>query len=148
MKMAKKTRPALTDEERAEKARLRDLIERHAPAWQAAHPGQGKLTQTKLGELVAQHRGDEVGQGAIWQYISTSSDTKLNADIVQVLAAIVGFEAAEVSPRFAPKAYALAATSSRAAEIMAQASRLPEDQQEWFLAMLRAAVEKAEEAGR
>lgn len=46
-----------------------------------------------------------MGQGAIWQYTSEKSDTKLNAPVVQAIAAIAGFDPSEVSPRFAPREY-------------------------------------------
>ncbi len=100
-------RPKLTQEEMSEKDRLLSLYKKHRPAWEAKSGGK-KLTQEQLGVLVGEMmRGEPLGQGAIWQYLNKKSNTKLNADFVQAVAAVLNFDPEEVSPRFAPKSYAL-----------------------------------------
>lgn len=106
MRMAKDDREPLTQEEAAEKGRLRDLIKKHSPQWEALHPHEGRLTQAKLGQIVGEMTRDEpVSQGMVWQYTSKTSATKLNAQFVQATAALLGFDVAEVSERFRPRVY-------------------------------------------
>lgn len=141
MQMAKKDRPALTAEERAEKFRLSSLIKKHSPSWQESNPGQGKLTQARLGDLVTQLRGKDLGQGGIWHYVSPESYTRLNPEIVQAIAHILGFDPGEVSPRFKPKPYAMPAATDIDAAIMAEVARLPIRYKELFLAQIAAAAD-------
>lgn len=104
MKMGeKKEKPKLTAEQRAEKRRLKALYLRLRPAWESTHPGV-KLTQAKLGEMVGEILGREpLSQGVIWQYMSETHDTKLNADFVQCVAAILEFDPAQVGTDYALK---------------------------------------------
>jgi len=108
-------KPPLTPEEREEKRRLAALFEASKPQWEESHGA--KLTQTLLAQLVGEMtKGEPITQGAIWQYLQEDHDTKLNAPVVQAIAAICGFEPSEVSPRFEPKEW-LRATLQATPEI-------------------------------
>lgn len=101
--MSKKIeRPPLTTEEIAEKRRLRLAIERHKSKWESANGT--KLSQERLGCAAAQviGRPEPFSQGAIWQYLSENSDTKLNPEFVQAVAKLLRFPIDEVAARFNP----------------------------------------------
>lgn len=99
--MQKSRKPPLTPEERAEKERLKAVFEREKPRWQAAN--KEKLTQDKLGDLVGQlMNGEPITQGAIWQYLSPSHNTKLNPDFVQAFCIVLGVDIKEIGERFLP----------------------------------------------
>jgi hypothetical protein len=149
MAMADNDRPELSEDEKQEKIRLRDLIARHRPEWERLNPREGKLTQGKLGQLVGELRGEEpLTQGGIWHYITPESNTRLNPDVVQAMAFIVGFDVADVSPRFAPKPYATPVDSEIDATIMAQIRRLPLSSKQQFLVMISAMADSIESSPR
>lgn len=102
-------KPPLTPEERAEKRRLLELFEKSKPAWQATHNGT-RLTQTLLAQVVGEMvNGEPMTQGAMWQYLKEDHNTKLNAPIVQAIAAVCGFDPKLVSPKYEPKEWLKAA---------------------------------------
>lgn len=120
MHMSRK-KPPLTPEDIAEKDRLNALVEASKPEFKEKH---GKrLTQTLLAEVVGEMvKGEPMTQGAIWQYLKSENPTKLNAPIVQAIAAVCDFDPELVSPRFAPKEWL------RPGESIGGLDDLPEDE--------------------
>lgn len=146
MRMAENDRPELTDDEKAEKIRLRAIIEKRKSVWEQNHPQAGRLTQARLGELIGELRGDApLTQGAIYHYINPNSHTKLNPGIVQAIAFILGFDVEEVSPRFKPKPYTMPAPSDIDSAIASELARLPLSAKRQFLAQIAAVANSIEE---
>jgi len=103
MGMTKKMhRPPLTEEEKAEKRRLKAAYLRAKKAWRARGDS---LTDDKLGEMVAALMGrkEAYSQGAIWQFTSENSNTRIPENFVQAMAYLLDFPVEEISPRFFPK---------------------------------------------
>lgn len=99
--MKKEHKPPLTPEEFAEKERLRAVFEREKPKWRQVN-GE-KLTQEKLGILVGELMGgNSITQGAIWQYLTPSHNTRLNPDFVQAFCLVLGTDIREIGERFLP----------------------------------------------
>lgn len=97
--MSRDKRP-LTGEEQDEKLRLSALVENCRPTWEEEYGV--RLTQERLGAMIGEIvNGKPMSQGAIWQYLSTKSRTKLNDKIVLALAVHLGFDPGEVGERFA-----------------------------------------------
>jgi|GEM_PF-711250 len=98
----KKHRPPLTDEEIAEKRRLKLAYQAAKKEW--ANKGE-KLTDIMIGEMVASITGreDPYSQGAVWQFTSEKSDTRIPDEFVQGMAVALNFSVESISPRFLPK---------------------------------------------
>ena len=109
--MMSKAKPPLTTEQQAEKARLRGLYDRLKGGWQERNGRY--LSQRLLAEIVGEMvSGEPWTQGAISQYLSEKSATKLNAAVVQAMAQVLTFDPAEVGKRFAPRDYVKSAVLS------------------------------------
>lgn len=98
----RKEKPPLTNEDRAEKERLRDAYERLKGKWKEDNGRY--LSQALLGEIIGEMvEGEAWTQGYIYQLLSKKSDTKLNSKTVQAIADTLGFDPSEVGGRFSPK---------------------------------------------
>lgn len=94
-------KPPLTDAEKAEKARFGDLVRANKARFEEIT--KKKYTQAALAEEVGNViNGSPMTQGAIWQYLSPDHPTRLNAQIVQAVAALMGFSPEQISPEYAP----------------------------------------------
>lgn len=94
-------RPPLNEQEINNKQRLQSLIAEHKPAWEKRN--NDRLTQERLGELAGELiNGEPMTQGAVWQYTSENSNTRLNSEFVQACASVLGFPPSAVSEEFSP----------------------------------------------
>lgn len=98
----KEHRPPLTDEERAEKRRLRAIYKKYKAEW--IDKGE-KLTDVRLGEIVgeAADRESPYTQGFVWQVTSEKSSTRIPEDFAIGMAKAFGFDVGEIGSRFADK---------------------------------------------
>lgn len=97
----KQHRPPLTSEEAQEKIRLKDKYTRAKKWWPEKHLGE-KLTDNKIGELVADAIGRDkpFSQGAVWQFMSTKSDTRPPEEFVIGISYVLGFDVNEIDPKY------------------------------------------------
>lgn len=98
----KEHRPPLTEEEKAEKRRLRAAYIKAKAEWR----DRGEtLTDQRLGLLVAEFLGrdEPYTQGSVWQFTSEKSNTRIPVEFAQGVAGVLGFPVGTISPRFVPK---------------------------------------------
>lgn len=99
---AKEHRPPLTDQEIAEKRRLKAIYQDLKKEFKSR--GE-RLTDVKLGEIVAKaiDRDEPYTQGFIWQVTSDKSSTRVPDEFALGMAKAFGFSVTEISPRFSQK---------------------------------------------
>lgn len=99
---AKEHRPPLTDQEIAEKRRLKAIYQDLKKEFKSR--GE-RLTDVKLGEIVAKaiDRDEPYTQGFIWQITSDKSSTRVPEDFALAMAKAFDFSVEKISPRFAEK---------------------------------------------
>ena len=111
--MTKKHRPSLTQEEIAEKTRIKALYEAAKKRWKLEDK---KLTDEVLGDLVANAINRKEGpysQGAVYQFTSPKNGTRMPPEFVQGMALVLGFKVEEISEKFLPKESAYAKLARR-----------------------------------